>query len=56
MRKGAQDKIAAIKSDIMDKWDGIEYEGKEVNIKLITTSSAKGGTNKSYDQIEVKRG
>ena len=56
MRKGAQARIDAIKSDIIGKWDGVEHEGKEVNINLITTSSAEGGTNKSYDQIEVKRG
>lgn len=56
MRKGAQDRIDAIKADIMETWNGTEYEGKEVNVNLITISSASGGTEKSYDQINVTRG
>jgi len=56
IRKDAQTRIDNIKKDIMAKWDGTEYEGKEVNVNLITISSENGGTQETYDQINVIKG
>ena len=56
LKKSAQNKIDGIKNDIASRWDGVEVDGKKVNVDLITTTSATGGSEKSYDQIELKKG
>ncbi len=56
LKKNAQKKIDAVKEDIKSGWDGIEVDGKEVEVDLITKTSSEGGTEKSYDQIELLSG
>lgn len=55
-RKGADATINAIKKDILEKWNNTEYLDKKIKVNLITIKSERGGTEESYDQIEVKRG
>lgn len=56
LRDGAQARVDMITDDIKKKWDGTEFEGKTVNVNIMTKLSKQGGSDETYDQITVHRG
>ncbi|MEZ4828176.1 MAG: RHS repeat-associated core domain-containing protein [Bacteroidia bacterium] len=61
LKRSAAYNLQRIEADIKAKWEGVTYmtpegEEKTVSVNLITTTSSSGGTEESYDQIEVLGG